>query len=135
MSRILNFKYSLFSLIPAFLFVTFTFNSCNKEADTDLFIRKWKIKFIAEQPFDVSENDVKYIEFFENGSITFTAPEEEGSEKSQATWTWIEKDKKMMVILDGDTAEFEIIKVDKNNLWFIITEEGSEPYTVKCTAV
>ena len=40
-----------------------------------------------------------------------------------------------MVILDGDTAEFEIIKVDKNNLWFIITEEGSEPYTVKCTAV
>jgi hypothetical protein len=135
MSRVFNFKYSLFFIIPAFIFVIFTLNSCNKDSDTDLFIRKWEIRFVDDLPFEEFDEGVKYLEFFENGNITLTSTETEGSIKTLATWTWIEKDKKMMLIVDGESIIFDIIKLDKNNLWFVVTEEGEDPYTVKCIPV
>lgn len=124
--------YILLALLSVFFMIPF---SCDNEKTNLYLFKKWEIISVEDIPFENTDNDVKYVEFFENGKVLTYDKDEEYPEIETATWNWTEENEVLEIIYDGGVTSLEIVRLDKNEFWFYLTEDGLGYELVKCLVV
>lgn len=117
---------SVFFLIPF---------SCDNEKTNLYLFKKWEIISVDDIPFENTDNDVKYVEFFENGKVLTYDNDVEYPDIETATWNWTEENEVLEIIYDGGVTSLEIVRLDKNEFWFYLSEDGLDNELVKCLVV
>ena len=120
------------ALLSVFLLIPF---SCDNEKTNLYLFKKWEIISVDDIPFENTDNDVKYVEFFENGKVLTYDNDVEYPDIETATWNWTEENEVLEIIYDGGVTSLEIVRLDKNEFWFYLSEDGLDNELVKCLVV
>ena len=120
------------ALLSAFLLIPF---SCDNEKTNLYLFKKWEIISVDDTPYEITDYDVKYVEFFENGKVLTYDDDEEYPDIENATWNWTEENEVLEIIYDGGVTSLEIVRLDKNEFWFYLSEDGLDNKLVKCLVV
>lgn len=124
--------YILLALLSVFFMIPF---SCDNEKTNLYLFKKWEIISVEDIPFENTDNDVKYVEFFENGKVLTYDKDEEYPDIETATWNWTEENEVLEIIYDGGVTSLEIVRLDKNEFWFYLSEDGLDNELVKCLVI
>jgi hypothetical protein len=120
------------ALLSVFLLIPF---SCDNEKTNLYLFKKWEIISVDDTPYENTDYDVKYVEFFENGKVLTYDNDEEYPDIETATWNWTEENEVLEIIYDGGVTTLEIVRLDKNEFWFYLSEDGLDNELVKCLVV
>lgn len=105
------------------MFVLFVAFSCSDDdnngiGNTALLINRWKVVSVNNLPVkEYSGGDDIYLTFEEEGDFTITWVSSDDSESEYGDWYWVDDNKSVKIVYDGDLGTMKVDKLTLNELW------------------